>query len=130
MHASCAASQSENCCFVFEENRITPERVNCHKTLPGPPKDPPCFDKRCFTSETVRLVLSVTVSIRTATPPGPNPSYKTSCNSAVSVNSPVPRLIARSIFSLGTFVSFALILCHLECPLIYYYYNEAPKNKE
>src|SRR5436190_1575061 len=44
--------------------------------------------------------------MRRATPPGPYPSYVTSSNRTPST-SPVPRLIARSMFSVGTEKSLA-----------------------
>ena len=49
---------------------MTPLRSNCHATAPGSAIEPPIFEKMVRTSAPVRLRLSVSTSMSTATPPG------------------------------------------------------------
>ena len=49
---------------------MTPFLSNCHATDPGSANDPPFFDNVDLTSEPVLFLLSVSVSIYSATPLG------------------------------------------------------------
>src|SRR3990172_7074762 len=73
---------------------IDPFRVNIQWTHPVSPRLPWFLEKRCRMSATVRFLLSVRTLTRTATPPGPYPSYRYSSKTTPS-SSPVPFLIAR-----------------------------------
>ena len=48
-----------------------PNFLNRYETDPSVPKFPPYFENACLTSETVLFLLSVMVSTKIATPPGP-----------------------------------------------------------
>ena len=51
-----------------------PLRSNCHATDPGSAMEPPFFDRSERISGPVRLRLSVSASMYSATPPGAYPS--------------------------------------------------------
>ena len=71
---------------------------------------PPFLEKAERTSPPERLRLSVDTATNTATPAGAYPSYMMSSLFASAFSSPVPRLIAVSILSLGTCSAFALVI--------------------
>ena len=75
-------------------------RSNMKLTLPDSARFPPCLEKAARTSDAVRLRLSVSASTMMATPQGPYPSYRIS-SKAVPSSPPAPRLMARSMLSLG-----------------------------
>ncbi|OQB37281.1 MAG: hypothetical protein BWY06_02450 [Candidatus Latescibacteria bacterium ADurb.Bin168] len=86
---------------------MLPLASNTHATAPASARLPPFLLRRFRSSETVRLRLSVTASMRSATPPGAYPSYVISSYETPS-SSPVPRLIARSTFSIGMLFALAV----------------------
>ena len=49
---------------------ITPRLANCQPTAPGSAIEPPSLEKMLRTSAPVRLRLSVSTSMSSATPPG------------------------------------------------------------
>ena len=80
------------------------------------PRLPPNFVNACLTSATVLFRLSVIASTKTATPPGPYPSYVISSRFPASP-APVPRSIALFIVSLGIFSELALSRANLNLGL-------------
>ncbi len=92
-------SASSSGCLA-ESMAKNPLRSNMYPTLPGTPTVALARSKIFLISPLERLRLSVSTSTSTATPPGPYPSYMISSKLDPS-RSPVPRLMARSMFSLG-----------------------------
>ena len=118
-----AINSSSSFGLVLGDNTIYPLRSNIQRTAPSPANLPPCWLKMPFTSPSVLFLLSVIPSIMIATPPTPNPSKETSSKFSPA-NSPVPFLIARSIFSLGmlnslafSMAAFSWILLVMSLPL-------------
>ena len=101
--SSLPSSPSDNSSSVpsFATQSLSSFMANPHDTAPDAAKEPPFLVKIVFTSVTVLLVLSVTALINIPTPPGPNPSYITSCKSAASEDEAF--FTALSITSFGTF---------------------------
>src|ERR1700722_17240927 len=85
---------------------MSPFLWNIQETAPASAMLPPFLPKQWRISLTVRLRLSVLISSRIATPPGPYPSRENSSYVAPG-NSPVPRCIARLILSAGIFSALA-----------------------
>src|ERR1041384_2735420 len=104
--ASSAASSVASSVALAASTVICALRSNIHDTELAEPRLPPARWKAWRISATVRLTLSVVVSIRIAAPPGPYPSYMTSSYCTPS-SSPVPFLTARSMLSDGMFSALA-----------------------
>src|SRR5437899_1218754 len=81
---------------------MSPLRWNIHPTAPASARLPPFLPITWRISLTTRLRLLVTTCTSIPTPPGPYPSNITSSYCSPS-SCPVPRWMARSMFSLGMF---------------------------
>src|SRR3954468_23539059 len=103
--SSTALSSFSSSACVF--STITcPLRLNIQATLFSAARLPLCLLRRYRISPTVRFLLSVSVEIISATPPGPYPSYMISSYETPG-SSPVPRRMARSMFSRGMLFALA-----------------------
>src|SRR5258706_7456567 len=81
---------------------ISPLRWNIQPTAPASARLPPFLVIKCRNSPTMRLRLVVTAWISISTPPVPYPSNVTSSYCSHS-SWPVPRSMARSMYSFGMF---------------------------
>jgi hypothetical protein len=98
---SSSSSLNVNSVPSFATQSLFSSILNPHDTAPEAANEPPFLVYMVFTSVTVLFVLSVTAFMSIPTPPGPNPSYITSCKSAESDEDAF--FTALSITSLGTF---------------------------
>src|SRR3989454_7550245 len=104
--ASSALASRSSSAILVASTRITPLRSNIQATAPDAPMFPPNLSNVCRTSGAVRLRLSVSTRINTATPPGAYPSYVISSYDSPG-SSPVPFWMARLMLSCGMFASLA-----------------------
>mmetsp|Transcript_33839 Transcript_33839/g.63736 ORF Transcript_33839/g.63736 Transcript_33839/m.63736 type:complete len:281 (-) Transcript_33839:2-844(-) len=111
-----SSATSNNSSSVQLLTSRAPCRVNWNMTLPDSAILPPAFFTTSLTSELVRLLLSVKLSITTPTPPCPYASYVSSEKLPTLVS--LARFRLRSMRSLGTLASFAFLSTSASCWLL------------